>query len=63
MKSACANCTWVGEPATAFPDIPDLIQRIEPGGEVPSVECPKCGALCYVAPKKLRSRKEATKKH
>ena len=59
MKSVCANCHWVGEPSTAFPDIPDLIQRIEPGGEVPSGECPECGALCYVVPKKHRSRKKA----
>ena len=31
----------------AFPDIPDLLQRIEPGGEVPAGECPECGALVY----------------
>jgi len=62
MKSACANCHWAGEPSTAFPDIPDLCQRIEPGGEVPSGECPECGALCYAVPKKKRSQKQAPKK-
>ena len=31
----------------AFPDIPDLLQRIEPGGQVPAGECPVCGALVY----------------
>jgi hypothetical protein len=30
-----------------FPDIPDLLQRIGPGGTVPSGECPDCGALVY----------------
>ena len=31
----------------AFPDIPDLLARIEPGGQVPAGECPRCGALVY----------------
>jgi len=30
-----------------FPDIPDLAQRLEPGGVVPAGECPACGALAY----------------
>jgi hypothetical protein len=30
-----------------FPDIPDLPQRLSPGGIVPSGECPACGALVY----------------
>lgn len=62
MKSACGNCNWVGEPATVFPDIPDLLQRVEPGGEVPSGECPKCGALCYLVANKPRPRKQIPKK-
>lgn len=36
-----------------FPDIPGLLERLEPGGEVPSAECPNCGALVY-----LRQAKE-----
>ena len=45
--SECGNCQWQGLPTVVFPDIPDLMQRIEPGGTVPSGECPQCGALCY----------------
>jgi hypothetical protein len=30
-----------------FPDIPDLLVRVEPGGTVPAGECPTCGALVY----------------
>jgi len=30
-----------------FPNIPNLLQRLDPGGTVPVGECPKCGALVY----------------
>ena len=30
-----------------FPDIPDLIDRLDAGGTVPEGECPLCGALVY----------------
>lgn len=30
-----------------WPDIPDIIERLEPGGIVPSGTCPECSALCY----------------
>lgn len=30
-----------------FPDIPELLKRIEPGDIVPSGTCPACGALVY----------------
>ena len=30
-----------------YPDIPDLLQRIEPGGVVPHGECSECGAFVY----------------
>lgn len=47
-RSKCDNCGWRGVPKIdAFADIPDLFERIEPGGVVPSGECPECGALCY----------------
>ena len=28
-------------------EVKDYFQRVEPGGVVPSGECPECGALCY----------------
>lgn len=46
----CGNCgkSWTDyELEHQFPDIPDLIERIEPGGVVPAGECPTCGALVY----------------
>lgn len=30
-----------------FPDIPDLLSRLDPGGTVPMGECPACGVLVY----------------
>ena len=30
-----------------FPNIPNLLQRLDPGGTVPAGECPDCGALVY----------------
>jgi hypothetical protein len=51
MKLRCDNCdaTYadVSELASVFPDIPDLLARIEPGGTVPDGECPNCGCLVY----------------
>lgn len=46
----CDNCgkAWREDQLRrVFPDIPDLLQRIEPGGTVPAGECPDCGALVY----------------
>ena len=42
----CDNCgeEW---PARKLNDITDLLERIDPGGVVPSGECPSCGMLCY----------------
>ena len=31
-----------------FPDIPNLLHRLDPGGTVPAGECPECGALVYL---------------
>jgi hypothetical protein len=42
----CDNCGWVG-PDNEMNEIQDLAQRVDPGGVVPSGECPKCGCLCY----------------
>ena len=47
----CDNCSREYRSAKSlkrvFPDIPDLLARIEPGGQVPAGECPACGALVY----------------
>jgi len=37
-----------------FPDIPDLLQRLDPGGTVPAGECPACGALVYAEEEPIR---------
>jgi hypothetical protein len=37
-----------------FPDIPDLLQRLDVGGTVPAGECPACGALVYPEAKPVR---------
>lgn len=47
-RSACGNCAWVGVPKIGLEEIRDLNERLDPGGVVPSGECPKCGALCYL---------------
>ena len=46
----CDNCAREFQPRElnhVFPDIPDLLTRVEPGGTVPAGECPGCGALVY----------------
>jgi hypothetical protein len=47
----CDNCgrryRSAGTLQHAFPDIPDLLVRIESGGVVPAGECNDCGALVY----------------
>ena len=54
MELKCDNCATVfaveSELDHVFPDIPDLVNRLDPGGTVPSGECPHCGALIYLAP-------------
>ena len=42
----CDNCGWVGRGDELDP-ICDLVQRLTPGGVVPSGQCPKCQALAY----------------
>ncbi len=42
----CDSCPWAG-PAAELAPIADLHRRVDPGGIVPSGECPKCGALAY----------------
>ncbi len=47
---ACGNGDWkgAGDEAQEPTEIPDLLQRLTPGGEVPAGECPRCGALAYL---------------
>ena len=42
----CDNCgeEWV---LAELAEAKDLSERVDPGGEMPSGECPDCGALCY----------------
>ena len=48
-KVKCPNCDWTGtDDDIDLCDVPDLIERIEPGEEVPAGECPKCGSLAHL---------------
>jgi hypothetical protein len=42
-----------------FPDIPGLVERLEPGCVVPAGECPACGALAYSTKECLNADKVA----
>ncbi len=44
----CGNCTWRGD-VSECNEIHGLLDRIETGDEFPAGECPKCGALTYLA--------------
>jgi len=48
---SCDNCgrrfSSADELERVFPDIPDLINRLDAGGTVPEGECPLCEALVY----------------
>ena len=48
----CDNCGKVSASKEILSiddmDWGQLLKRIEPGGIVPSGECPDCGALCYL---------------
>ena len=49
MMHQCDDCKKVFPDSGLsfeFPNIPDLMTRLEPGGTVPSGEC-ECGALAY----------------
>jgi hypothetical protein len=46
----CDNCNWRGPQAylgKQLDETPDLNDRLDPGGEVPAGECPKCGCFAY----------------
>ena len=47
----CQDCSWIGpneEMDSAWPDITDLTERINPGDEVPAGTCPNCYGLVYL---------------
>lgn len=46
MHSRCDNCQRVWQTKN-LGEAPHLAIRLEPGGPLPSGECPSCGALCY----------------
>lgn len=53
----CDNCSRRWDETTLkvrFPDIPGMMERIEPGGTVPAGECPECGALVYPVEQPVR---------
>ncbi|MBU8840241.1 MULTISPECIES: hypothetical protein [Mycobacteriaceae] len=56
-QACCDNCGHTCDAAELDP-IRDLFERIEPGGTVPSGECPQCGALAY--PPTVRGGKSIT---
>jgi hypothetical protein len=47
----CGNCSaaWTDEQLVL--PMQDLDQRLDPGSEVPSGDCPGCGAFCYICEK------------
>jgi DNA-directed RNA polymerase subunit RPC12/RpoP len=58
MMYVCDNCGRRYERQEdfkhVFPRIPDLLQRLDPGGTVPAGECPECGALVYLETEPVR---------
>jgi hypothetical protein len=57
----CDSCGWTGSDAALKP-IKNLSARVDAGGEVPSGECPKCGALAYIIKKIGRPQKQEKEK-
>jgi predicted RNA-binding Zn-ribbon protein involved in translation (DUF1610 family) len=43
---SCQNCDWTGS-YEELGDIVDYDERVAPGEEEPTGECPECGALCH----------------
>jgi hypothetical protein len=56
LTEVCDNCKKEYK-REMLCEVKDYFQRVEPGGVVPSGECPACGALCYpieTVPKDVR---------
>lgn len=51
-RTECANCGSVSRESeiVELADCEGLLQRLDPGSEVPAGECPDCGAFCYLVP-------------
>lgn len=50
MKVKCDNCEKIFKPEEIMfklCEIPNLIERIRPGGIVPYDECPECDSFVY----------------
>lgn len=50
MIHECDNCDWSGtedELGRQLFEMPDLLDRIDPGCPVPSGDCPECQGCCY----------------
>lgn len=59
-KSECQNCGAVHDDSD-LEEIEDIHERVEPGEEMPSGECPDCGCLCQpVKQTKRNPRKSST---
>jgi|WetSurSiteA1Bulk_404760.scaffolds.fasta_scaffold00586_21 hypothetical protein len=54
MKHVCDNCGKKWDLRSVV-YAKSMTQRVNPGGVVPSGECPECGALCY--PERLKQKK------
>ena len=50
----CGNCKYLWS-ADKLEDIKNILERIEPGGIVPSGECPRCSMLCYPVKKEIKN--------
>ena len=60
MIHKCGNCQSVfhdTHPCVGIDKIKHLTQRIDPGGVVPSGDCPECGALIYPMPRRYKGWK------
>lgn len=54
--SVCANCQK-RFPCGDLDPVDDYWERIEPGTEAPSGQCPECGALCFLEQDALRAHR------
>jgi len=43
----CENCETIWDDEEIITPIPHLEERVAPGEEMPSGECPDCGAVCH----------------
>jgi hypothetical protein len=46
MQHKCDNCDTLWDETSLVP-VEHLTERVDPGGIMPSGQCPECHALCY----------------